>query len=717
MIAVNFMNSLDHQWHIINLITLFTTCSFLFLVLTPETVGSLIFNFSSFDSNHPEIVTDGHASVVVGTVQLTLNLRDRGQEGSSGRATYKESFHLWDKISGNLSSFNTHFTFVINSQENSIYGDGLTFFLAPCNFWCPSDFAVGGGLGLSSVAGNPFLKGLFPFVAVEFDTYSNDWDPPYDHVGINVNSFTSVKNVPWISSIPDGTSTEVWITYDSIKKNLSVEFAYVDKKSQKHSVGRISYEVDVREILPEWVTIGFSASTGIAFEINTICSWSFNSRSHILDSRLNESDPLREVRSPFSGSNPEPEERERTGITLVAWFGIGFCFLIVCMIFLHIRLRTKKMRQDENFNGFVFQVSFGDEFQNGLVPKKFSFIELTEATKYFAEDEKLGEGGFGAVYRGFSKDLNSYVAVKRISSASKQGTKEYASEVKIISRLRHKNLVKLLGWCHQKDLLLVYEFMPQGSLDTHLFKGKSLLTWVLRFKIVQGLALALFYLHEEGDLCVLHRDIKSSNIMLDSDFNAKLGDFGLARLVDHAKGCQTTMPAGTMGYMAPEYIMSGKASKATDVYSFGVVALEIASGRKAADARNAEEIRLVEWVWELHGTGNVLEAADPKLCREFDEEQVKRLILVGLWCVHPNHTFRPSTRQVINVLNFEAPLPTLPSQMPVLAYVTPSQEMDEMLGFLYSGDHDHHATHDNGVVAQTQNLNQENTPLYPHSFM
>ena len=133
--------------------------------------------------------------------------------------------------------------------------------------------------------------------------------------------------------------------------------------------------------------------------------------------------------------------------------------------------------------------------------------------------------------------MDTYIAVKRVSRASKQGIKEYASEVKIISRLRHKNLVKLLGWCHEKgELMLVYEFLANGSLDTHLFKGKSLLTWEVRYKIVQDLESALLYLHEEGDYCVLHKDIKTNNIMLDTNFNAKLGDFGLARLVDHAKG-------------------------------------------------------------------------------------------------------------------------------------------------------------------------------------
>ncbi|MFS7923289.1 putative protein kinase RLK-Pelle-L-LEC family [Helianthus anomalus] len=159
------------------------------------------------------------------------------------------------------------------------------------------------------------------------------------------------------------------------------------------------------------------------------------------------------------------------------------------------------------------------------------------------------------------------------------------TEVKINSRLRHRNLVQLVGWCHDKNqFLLVYEYMPNGSLDSHLF-GKNItpLKWPVRYKIAIGLASALLYLHEEWEQCVVHRDIKPSNIMLDSGINVKLGDFGLARFVEHELGTRTTVLAGTLGYMAPEYISTGKASKESDVYSFGVVPLEIACGRKAMD--------------------------------------------------------------------------------------------------------------------------------------
>ncbi|GKV19679.1 hypothetical protein SLEP1_g29905 [Rubroshorea leprosula] len=347
---------------------------------------------------------------------------------------------------------------------------------------------------------------------------------------------------------------------------------------------------------------------------------------------------------------------------IIAIFAVTLGFGFILFLFWWKR---KSNKQDV----LAFDVSVADEFGNGLGPREFSFDELSKATKNFADEEKLGEGGFGAVYKGFLRDSNTNVAVKRVSRRSKQGIKEYVSEVKIISRLRHKNLVKLIGWCHERELLLAYEFMPSGSLDFHLFQGRSLIPWKIRYKIVQGLASALLYLHEEGDLCVLHRDIKASNIMLDSDFNAKLGDFGLARLVDHEKGSQTTLLAGTLGYIAPECHRTGKASKDSDVYSFGIVVLEIACGRRSIEPIYDEhQASLVAWVWEAYENQMLLDVADEKLCKDFNVKEMEYLLLVGLWCSHPSRSMRPSIRQAIQVLNFEAAPPNLSSNMPVPDY-------------------------------------------------
>ncbi|KAM1057573.1 hypothetical protein EV2_031727 [Malus domestica] len=396
------------------------------------------------------------------------------------------------------------------------------------------------------------------------------------------------------------------------------------------------------------------------------------------------------VSSPMASSTHPPKTVNKP-IGLVIGMGIGGCAVVVTGLglvwFFLWKMRETGESSDEDT---MVHELVDEEFEKGACPRKFSYRELARATNNFGQEETLGEGGFGGVYKGIIPDLESPVAVKRMSRGSKQGLKEYASEVKIISRLRHRNLVQLIGWCHERKFLLVYEFMPKGSLDSHLFKEQSLLTWEARYKIAQGLASGLFYLHQEWEQCVLHRDIKSSNVMLDANFNAKLGDFGLARLVDHGQEPQTTALAGTMGYMAPEYVITGKASKESDVYSFGIVALEICCGRKPNDLKfGSSEVNMVEWVWELYGEEKVIEAADPKLCGYFDEKQMECLMIVGLWCAHPDNNMRPSIQQAIQVLNFEVPLPNLPSKMPVATYFAPWRSLSKLSGGAFSSQGGH----------------------------
>lgn len=203
--------------------------------------------------------------------------------------------------------------------------------------------------------------------------------------------------------------------------------------------------------------------------------------------------------------------------------------------------------------------------------------------------------------------------------------------------------------------------------------------FVIRHEIVLGIGSALLYLHQEWEQCVLHRDIKPSNVMLDASFNAKLGDFGLARLVDHERQSHTTALAGTMGYMDPECMFSGSASTSSDVYSFGVVALEVATGRRPIVAlQDTEEeyatVHLVQWVWERYGQGRILDAADARLDGERldgEDEEMERVMVTALWCAHPDRALRPSIRQAVNVLRLEAPLPCLPANMPVATFLPP----------------------------------------------
>ncbi|KAM3701818.1 hypothetical protein ACJW31_05G204000 [Castanea mollissima] len=630
--------------------------TYFFSILTPFTITSAIsFNFTSFSSSDSNITYE-RAFAENQVIQLTGN---KLTFELVGRATYFKPMKLWDKDSGNLTDFTTHFSFTIDSQKRTDYGDGIAFFLAPVGSKIPLLSKGGSTMGLSR--DDQALDSVDnPFVAVEFDIFSNYFlDPPGEHVGIDLNSLKSVANISWFSNIAikEGKINEAWITYNSSSYNLSVVFTGFRGKVPVRQF--LSANVDLSLFLPELVTIGFSASTGYSSAIHTIHSWDFSSSLEIDETITNPKDPV------SSPNVPAPKQRKNNTLGLSMGLGFGG-FVLVGGLAMVLFSLWKRNRRDKGEDDDVLDDSIDEEFERGRGPKKFSYNELARATNDFNDKEKLGQGGFGAVYKGLLRDSNTYVAVKRVVKGSKQGIKEYASEVKIISQLRHRNLVQLIGWCHErKELLLVYDFMPNGSLDSHLFQ-ESVLIWELRYKVAQGLASALLYLQEGWEQCVLHRDIKSSNIMLDSNFNAKLGDFGLARLVDHAKGSATTDLAGTKGYIAPEYFTTNKATKESDVYSFGIVALEIASGRRAINHMAIEDHQVVTEVWvrELHRRGELLEAADPRLGGNFDELQMERLIIVGLWCAHPDYKLRPSIRQAIQVLNFEALLPLLPSDMP-----------------------------------------------------
>ncbi|GJN35460.1 hypothetical protein PR202_gb24240 [Eleusine coracana subsp. coracana] len=345
-------------------------------------------------------------------------------------------------------------------------------------------------------------------------------------------------------------------------------------------------------------------------------------------------------------------------------------------------LQESRQQELEEGNLFNDEPEMEHEFEKGTGPKRFRYGELAIATDNFSDKRKLGEGGFGSVYRGFLTEMSLEVAIKRVSKSSKQGKKEYASEVRIISRLRHRNLVQLIGWCHGSgELLLVYELMPNGSLDKHLHNSTMVrsgdhalpMPWPRRHEIILGIASAILYLHQEWEQCVVHRDIKPSNVMLDATFTAKLGDFGLARLIDEGRQSHTTGVAGTFGYMDPECMASGRASVESDVYSFGVLLLEIACGRRPAVRVGEDDfIHLVQWVWDAYSGGSVLDAADMRLDGDLDGREVACTMLVGLWCAHPDHGLRPTIRQSVNVLRFEAPPPSLPARMPVATYGPPA---------------------------------------------
>jgi serine/threonine protein kinase len=297
-------------------------------------------------------------------------------------------------------------------------------------------------------------------------------------------------------------------------------------------------------------------------------------------------------------------------------------------------------------------------------PHRLPYKELYKATKGFKNSELLGAGGFGQVYRGVLRRSGEVVAIKRISSNGTQGMREFVAEVASLGRMRHRHLVELRGWCKRgQDLLLVYEFMPNGSLDAHLFgragTGKppgpssapALLAWEQRAMILRGVASGLVYLHEEWEQVVVHRDVKASNVLLGADLGPRLGDFGLARLYEHGADPTTTRIVGTLGYMAPELTETAKATKATDVFAFGALLLEVVCGRRPIDPVTG--VNLLRWVRDLGVRGDLVHAVDERLNGRYDKEEAKLLLWLGLMCSQTRPEARPSIRQVCQYLDGE----------------------------------------------------------------
>ncbi|XP_021814920.1 probable leucine-rich repeat receptor-like serine/threonine-protein kinase At3g14840 isoform X3 [Prunus avium] len=292
----------------------------------------------------------------------------------------------------------------------------------------------------------------------------------------------------------------------------------------------------------------------------------------------------------------------------------------------------------------------GVDLQTG----KFTFRQLKDATNNFDKANKIGEGGFGSVYKGLLSD-GTVIAVKQLSSKSKQGNREFVNEIGMISALQHPHLVKLHGCCIEgNQLLLVYEYMENNNLARALFgpeESQLKLDWPTRHKICVGIARGLAYLHEESRLKVVHRDIKATNVLLDKNLTPKISDFGLAKLDEEDKTHISTRIAGTYGYMAPEYAMRGYLTDKADVYSFGILVLEIASGRNNTSYRSKEEsFYLLDSAHLLKEQGNLMDLVDPRLGSDFNKEEMMRTINVALLCCNATSTIRPTMSSVVSML-------------------------------------------------------------------
>lgn len=315
--------------------------------------------------------------------------------------------------------------------------------------------------------------------------------------------------------------------------------------------------------------------------------------------------------------------------------------------------------------GFSGPSDLGEEQGKNPELPMFNFGCIALATDNFSDENKLGEGGFGPVYK--AKLLGGEeVAVKRLSKSSGQGLEEFKNEIILIAKLQHRNLVRLLGCCiHEDERMLLYEYMSNKSLDVFLFDStkQSLLDWTKRFNIIEGIARGLLYLHRDSRLRIIHRDLKASNILLDEEMSPKISDFGMARIFGgNQNQANTNRVVGTYGYMSPEYAMEGLFSVKSDVYSFGVLVLEIVSGKKNTNSRNHDEdsMNLVGDAWKLWNEGRTMELVDPSIANSCSRRQVLRCIHVGLLCVQDSPIDRPNMSSVLLMLESETTIYTNP---------------------------------------------------------
>ncbi|KAG0580734.1 hypothetical protein KC19_4G194900 [Ceratodon purpureus] len=565
--------------------------------------------FALMDAHHvPE-----NFSVNLNSVVDSANPESR----TYGRLFYsKEPVKMRDSTSHSILSFSTSFTFTITQEEGANRsGPGMETSIFGFRFFTGN---VSQLIHKYSSSTNIHVHGLRRpqdnHFAVEFDTFQNHLvnDPSDNHIGVDLNSLESLYTYnlcghqitqcpfPWT-----GKFYTAWIEYN-VASPLLLE-VWMTNGSLVHRILKPTIpiitvpQLDLIDIFEENMYVGFVASSGRHTDIFNIQSWKFT--SYFMDD-------MKLKKTQFSIRN----------ILIVI-------FSVFCTVFLAYLMSRhwwqRKCFVTTKYSNLFHLVSL----------QKFAYKDLKKATKNFHESAILGSGAFGIVYKGTLKthSNHSIVAIKCFKHVeSKSDVEAFLTEASSINQVRHRNLLQLQGWCYEgKHFMLVFEYMSNGSLDEWLFpkrrkhpndlkykKFEGVLPWTLRCSILGGIAAAIEYLHEDWVQCILHRDIKSSNVMLDDDMNPHLGDFGLARLIDHEKLEKTTLAAGTFSYMAPELPYTGKATKESDVYSFGILMLEVLCGKPPlnhqADGVD-EDIFLLQSVWRAHEANNILSVVDHNL--------------------------------------------------------------------------------------------------------
>ncbi|VVA28753.1 PREDICTED: L-type lectin-domain [Prunus dulcis] len=586
-----------------------------------------------------------------GVAQVTSNgLLKLTNDTGLGHAFYPNPVTFKNSSNATAFSFSTTFVFAIRSRLGPrLGGHGIAFVIAPTR-GLPGGF-TNQYLGVFNDTNNGNANNHI--FAVELDSVQHPefGDINNNHVGIDINGLRSVKSTPagYHSlnnggfrnlTLISGQPMQVWVEYDGIQKQINVTLGPINV--DKPHIPLLSLKYDLSTVLNTTMYVGFSSTPGSLVTSHYVLGWSFEMNGQAPELVLSQLPKL-----------------PRIGRKKISNFlTLGVPVMSVSLVLLAISSLIYAIRRKKKFAELL------EDWELEYGPQRFKYKELYMATKGFREKELLGSGGFGKVYKGILPSSKTEIAVKRVSHESRQGMKEFVAEIISIGRLRHRNLAPLLGYCRRKgELLLVYDYMPNGSLDKYLYDQPVVtLNWRQRFRVIKGVASGLFYLHEEWEQVVVHRDVKASNILLDSEFNARLGDFGLARLYDHGKDPKTTRIVGTFGYLAPENARLGRATTHADVFSFGAFLLEVACGRRPIQTQGQYlNVVLVDLVFSCWKRSNILEAIDLNLGSEFVAEEVELVLKLGLLCSHSEPSARPSMRQVVHYLEDDIPLPELSS--------------------------------------------------------
>uniref|UniRef100_A0A0E0KJJ7 non-specific serine/threonine protein kinase n=1 Tax=Oryza punctata TaxID=4537 RepID=A0A0E0KJJ7_ORYPU len=620
--------------------------TFLLLLLLDLSVanGADEFTYNGF-AGAGELVLHGAASVTPdGLLRLT------GGSGETadvkGHAFYPAplGFHNGSD-GGGVRSFTSTFVFGIMSSFTDLAGHGIAFTVSSTRDFSGAAAAEYLGLFNRTTNGDRASR----ILAVELDTiYTPEFrDIDDNHVGVDVNGLESVAASTAGYYTPGGSfknlsltsrrAMQMWVEYDAGDARLDVTLHQLTKPKPTRPLLSVKL-TNLSAAFSDQMYVGFSSSTGSHETSHYLLGWSFSLSGMAQQLDYTKLPSLPPVTATAASSKH---------MAVKIWLPVSLSLTVVATIVMFLLFRRQRR---------AIYVELVEDWEVEFGPHRFAYKDLHKATKGFHDDMVLGVGGFGKVYKGVMPGSGMDVAIKKVCHDSKQGMREFIAEIVSLGRLRHRNIVQLLGYCRRKgELLLVYDYMTNGSLDKYLYsKGKPVLNWAHRIHIIKGAASGLLYLHEEWEQVVIHRDIKASNVLLDSNMNGRLGDFGVARLYDHGAEPSTTTIVGTMGYLDPELTRTGQANTSSDVFAFGAFVLEVVCGRRPVQPRAAaggERLVLVDWVLRAWRSGEITGAVDARLGGGYAADEAETLLKLALLCTHRLPAARPGMRRVVQWLD------------------------------------------------------------------